>query len=244
LARETIFCGAALVAHVALAALVGCSSNDAAANPPAGSDAGSDAAYDLNPDGIPYPSPAGGYGRTARSGTTPGSVIANYKFQGYPDGNESAGLQTIALSDYYDPCGKRSKLLHLSVAGVWCVPCNDETIAIVAGKADLASKGVVVIQALSDGPTEGVAATPMDLDYWVAKYMSNFTEMLDPGLMNLGGFFPAAALPWNCDIDPRTMEILDDSTGWAGDLDTEIQPGLTALPAAPSYPIPAACGDP
>jgi hypothetical protein len=77
----------------------------------------------------------------------------------------------------------------------------------------------------------------------VEKYMSNFTEMLDPGLMNLGGFFPAESLPWNCDIDPRTMEILDDSTGWAGDLDTEIQPGLTARPADPSYPIPVACGD-
>jgi hypothetical protein len=240
LARDIIFCGAALVA---LAATVGCSSNEAAASPLGGADAASDAAYNLNPDGIPYPSPPGGYGRMARSGTTPGSVIANYKFQGYPNGNESGGLQTIALADYYDPCGKRSKLLHLSVAGVWCVGCSDETVAIVAGKADLASKGVVVIQALSDGPTEGVAATPSDLDYWVAKFMSNFTEMLDPGLMNLGGFFPAETLPWNCDIDPRTMEILDDSTGWAGDLDTEIQPGLTAMPAVPSYPIPAACGD-
>ncbi len=241
MAREIIFYGAALVA---LAAASGCSSNEAAANALAGADAAGDAAHTLsNPDGIPYPSPPGGYGRMARKGTTPGSVIANYTFQGYPDGNASGGLQTIALSDYYDPCGKRSKLLHLSVAGVWCVPCNDETIAIVAGKADLASKGVVVIQALSDGPTEGVAATPSDLNYWVAKYMSNFTEMLDPGLANLGGFFPAAALPWNCDIDPRTMEILDDGSGWAGDLDTEIQPGLTALPAAPGYPIPAACGD-
>jgi hypothetical protein len=235
-----------VLALIVVAATAACSSNQAAAGTPcepAGPDATSGAMDSLNPDGIVYPSPAAGCGRTARSGTTPGSIIANYKFLGYPDGDESKGLQTIALADYYDPCGRRSKLLHLSVAGVWCVPCNDETAAIVAAKADLASKGVVVIQALSDGPTEGVAATPSDLDFWVAKYMSNFTEMLDPGLMNLGGFFPASALPWNCDIDPRTMEILDDSTGWAGDVDTEIQPGLNALPADPSYPIPAECGD-
>jgi hypothetical protein len=238
LARGIIVHGAALLT---LAATSACSSNQPAAGTPGV--AGGDAAVTLNPDGIPYPTPAAGYGRTARSGSSPGDIIADYKFQGYPEGNLDGGLQTIALADYYDPCGKRYKVLHLSVAGVWCVPCNDETVAVVAGKTDLASKGVVVIQALSDGPTEGVAATQTDLNYWVEKYMSNFTEMLDPGLMNLGGFFPAESLPWNCDIDPRTMEILDDSTGWAGDLDTEIQPGLTARPADPSYPIPVACGD-
>jgi len=230
-------CAAALACNA-------CSSNApaAACNPcaPTTDDAGAD---NLNPDGVPYPTPPGGYGRMARTGKAPGSVIFNYKFLGYPNSNESNGLQTISLADYYDPCAKRSKLLHLSVAGVWCVPCNEETAAFVAAKADLASKGVVVIQALSDGPTEGVGATPSDLNYWVEKYMPSFTEMLDPGLRNLGGFFPASAIPWNCDIDPRTMEILDDSTGWAGDVDTEVQPGLSAVSAGPDYPIAAACGD-
>jgi hypothetical protein len=197
----------------------------------------------VNPDGVPYPKPSGGYGRMARTGKTPGSIISDYSFLGYPNGDGSKGLQTITLADYYDPCSKRYKLLHLSVAGVWCVPCNDETDALVAAKADLASKGVVVVQALSDGRTEGVGATPADLMYWVSKHSSNFTEMLDPNLVNLGGFFNASSIPWNCDIDPRTMEILDDSTGWAGDVDTELQPGLAALPAVPSYPLPAACGD-
>ena len=54
----------------------------------------------------------------------------------------------------------------------------------------------------------------------------------------------AATIPRNCDIDPRTMEILHESTGWPGDLDTDLQPGLAALPAGPGYPIPAVCGDP
>jgi len=69
--------------------------------------------------------------------------------------------------------------------------------------------------------------------------------MLDPGLTNpdLGGFFQASAIPWNCDLDPRTMEIIDESTGWAGDVDTELEPGLTSLPVVPGYPIPAVCGD-
>jgi hypothetical protein len=231
------------------ASLVACSSSNqgAACNPcgaasddDAGADAGAD---DLNPDGVPYPTPAGGYGRQARTGKTPGSVIANYKFQGYPNADESMGLQTIALAQYYDPCGKRQKLLHLTVAGVWCVPCNEETDALVAAKADLMMDRVVVVQALSDGAMEGTPATTTDLNFWIQKHMSNFTEMLDPGLANLGGFFNASAIPWNCDIDPRTMEIIDESTGWSGDVDSELQPGLTSLPVVPGYPIPAVCGD-
>ena len=68
--------------------------------------------------------------------------------------------------------------------------------------------------------------------------------MLDPGLKNLGGFFDAAAIPWNSDIDVRTMEILDSNEGWAGDVATEVAGGLAALPATPSYPIPASAGCP
>jgi hypothetical protein len=220
-----------------LAGLLACSSGAAA---PADAGAGtSPPDAGTNPDGVPYPSPAGGYGRTARSGTTPGSVIQNFHFQGYLNGDATQPLTTISLADYYDPCNKTYKLLHLSVAGVWCVPCDAETTAVVAAKSDLDAERVVFLQALDDGPTEGVPATVSDLNHWIQVHDSNFTEMLDPGLANLAGFFPAASVPWNCDIDPRTMEIIDASEGWPGDVDTEIAPGLSGLPAMPSYPLPA-----
>jgi len=193
-------------------------SGDAGAQAPV-ADAGGDAllssAGNVNPDGVAYPTPAGGYGDSARKGKTPGSIIQNFKFFGYPNADESKGLQTIALADYYDPCRKRFKLLHLSVAAVWCEPCNEETVALVAAKASLDAEQVVIVQALSDGPTKNVPATTADLKYWISENMSNFTEMLDPNLANLGTFFNAAAVPWNADIDPRTMEILDDGTGYA-----------------------------
>jgi hypothetical protein len=169
--------------------------------------------------------------------------MENFKFLGYPLADESKGLQVISLANYYDPCGKRLKLLHITVAGVWCQPCNQETDALVAAKATLAAKSVVVIQALDDGAVEGVPATTKDLNAWVSRHLSNFTEMLDPGLQNLGGFFQASAIPWNADLDPRTMEILDSSTGWAGDVNVEVQAGFDALPVKPGYPIPAGCSD-
>jgi len=247
--------GTAQAVALALAGLVACSSGSMAPAETAGADAAAAACspcdeggsttgtVGANPDGVPYPVPAGGYGRTARAGNTPGSVIQNFKFLGYPDSDRSHGLQTIALADYYDPCNKTYKLLHLSVAGVWCVPCNEETTAVVTDlqstTSTLHSNRVVFVQALDDGAVEGTPAKQSDLDYWVTSHDSNFTEMLDPGLANLGGFFNAAAIPWNCDIDPRTMEIIDSSVGWSGDVGAEIAPGLSELPAKPSYPLPA-----
>jgi len=233
---------------LALATMVACSSpapapadtSDAATCNPCGDDGGGTvgtAGHDTNPEGVAYPSPAGGYGHTARTGSTPGDIIQNFKFLGFLDGDNTKPMTTISLADYYDPCNKRYKMIHLSVAAVWCVPCNDETTAIVAAKSQLDSEGVVVLQALDDGPTQGTPATTNDLNYWIKNHSSNFTEMLDPGLKNLNGFFVAAAIPWNADIDPRTMEMLDSSTGWAQSVDAEIS--LSALPTAASYPLPA-----
>jgi hypothetical protein len=198
--------------------------------------------HNANPDGVAYPPPpAVGYGRDYRRGFSPGNVIQNYKFPGYPNADSSSGLQTVALADYYDPCGKRYSLIHLSVAGVWCVPCNQETDAIVADKAQLDAQRVVVLQAVSDGNAVGQPATVNDLDYWTTVHKANFTEMLDPNLHNLGGFFVASAIPWNCDIDPRTMEIIDEGSGWSGDLNADLQPAITAVMSAPRYPIPVKC---
>jgi hypothetical protein len=238
---------------LSLGTLVACSSAsptpatacDPCGDTPASGGPAADAAalrnLNVNPDGVAYPDPPGGYGRSARRGTTPGSVIRNFVFLGYPNSDESHGLQKIALADYYDPCNKRSKVLHLGVAAVWCVPCNEETQALVAAKAELASERVVVIQALSDGPKLNVGATQSDLNYWIMTNHPTFTEMLDPELANLGGFFDAAAVPWNADIDPRTMEIVDDGTGWAGTVDSELAPALKSLSSGPMYPIAVKC---
>jgi hypothetical protein len=192
---------------------------------------GASAGHDSNPDGIPYPIPSGGYGV--------GSVIQNLKFLGFlNNGAASQPVTTISLADYYDPCKKRYKLLHIITAGAWCQPCKAETDAFVAAKDTLASQQVAVIQALEDGPTMGVPANLGDLKSWIQNNGSNFTEVIDPcGFFN--AFTNGAAVPWNADIDPRTMEILDSSDGWVGDVTTALQPGLDAIASAPGYPVPA-----
>jgi hypothetical protein len=223
----------------ALASVVSCSSSSAPATAACTTtpDTSDDGGTDVNPDGVAYPT--GCYGHTARSGSTPGSILQNLKFQGYLNGDSTQPLTTISLADYYDPCTKRYKLIHLSVAAIWCTACSGETDDFVAAKSSFDAQQIVVLQALTEGAVEGTPATVSDLNYWISTHKSNFTEMLDPGDQNFAGFFNEAALPWNADVDPRTMEILDSSEGYSGSVQGVVQGGLNAVMGSPMYPIPS-----
>jgi hypothetical protein len=209
-------------------------------------DAEADGPGATNPYGIPYPNNnIGTHARKcvdtacdAAGGSIPGNQIQNFSFLGYPNGDSSKGLQTIALSDFYDPEGKLGyKLLHLGAAAVWCVPCNQETKATVPLAPGLLKQGVVFAQTLENGTTLGQAATQTDLDNWISEYKPTFTEMLDPDNMNLGVFFAAAEVPWNAIIDARSMEVLADGVGYSGNVMADLQPWITWVAQnQPSYP--------
>jgi hypothetical protein len=246
MAKHTL--GALGAAMVLAASGVGCgggsSGNGTGGNcdPCTGNDSGTTGGgNDTNPYGVAYPSPASGYGHTPRTGSTPGSIIQNFKFLGYPtlagDGTYPASLSTISLADYYDPCAKKYKLIHLSMSSVWCVPCNQETDAIVGAMSQLAGEQIVVLGAIDEGPTQGIGATVTNLQFWVQEHKSNFPTMLDPEAANLNEFFNAAAIPWNADIDPRTMELVNSVDGYNGSITSEIS--LSNLPTNPGYPIPS-----
>ena len=186
------------------------------------------AGHDSNPDGVPYP-PPGGYGRTARIGNTPGQRHPELQVPGVSRRRQSKGLQTVSLADYYDPCNKPYKLLHLSVAAVWCEPCNEETDAVVAdlNSADERHQGR---QGRLHPGARRRAGRGRGGDAEQSRTTGSTAHVelhrdARPRAQNLGGFFNAAADPWNCDIDVRTMEMLDSSEGWSGDVNSEIQPG-------------------
>lgn len=209
-----------------------CSSSGGSSSTPAGNqgvtgpgDTGG--TVEKNSYGVPYPTK--NIGTEARSGSRPGNIMRNFKFQGYktqmgqtvtPNGQ----LTQVSLADYFDPQQKNGfKVLHITVSSVWCNPCNEETKEMVAAAPDLASKGVLFLQALNDGPAQGVGATPLDLDGWVKKHQVNFPQVLDPSLKNFGGFFDAAAVPFNADLDLRSMEILSAGVGAPPDIAAEVE---------------------
>jgi hypothetical protein len=206
-----------------------------------------------NSYGVCYPT--SDIGTSAHTGTVSGSRIANFAFTGYvpvnvtpiSNPNPPSATQTIHLGDYYDPQqkgvpgiigGVPIKLIHLSVAALWCGPCNDETDHVSGSNytgtnpapadswaSQLAQDGIVFIQAINEGAVEGVGSTIADLNNWISpnRHNSDFTSMVDPEGQNLGIFFDAAAIPFNANIDARSMEILESDVGF----DTTLADGLT-----------------
>ena len=158
-----------------------------------------------------------GLDASGNPGTLPGDVIQNFKFLGYPNADASKGLQTISLSDYYDPTGSKYKVLHIIAAAEWCPPCNVETSELLTDLAtpatDFEAEGVVYLQALIEGNTPNTGATQADLNDWIAREHPTFTEVLDPEAAQLGAFFKASAVPFNADIDVRSMEVLQAGVG-------------------------------
>ena|SRR5688572_13350328 len=167
-------------------------------------------APDANPEGVPYPSD--NVGTTARLGTKAGNRINNYKFYGYPDANAANGLQPMSLAQFFDPEGKKYKLIHIQASGVWCVYCQQETEIVVPLKAKFDEMKVVWLVSLAEG-ARGVPSKEKDLQGWITQFKSPYPHVLDPGNKNLGVFYDAAALPWNANINAKTMEILQAGTG-------------------------------
>jgi hypothetical protein len=194
---------------------------------------------ETNPYGKPYPTDSIGFrARNDVKSNTPGDKIKNFKFLGYVGSDKTAGLTTISLADFFDPEMRQYKILHISVAGVWCYWCKQETIALVPLIQQLKDKKVVYITALSEDANHQ-PAQQSDLDYWTNTQHTNYTQMLDPGNRNLGPFFTSAGIPWNGNFDARTMEILSSITsapaGADGQIDIlgDVQPWLDWVDAHP-----------
>jgi hypothetical protein len=203
-----------------------------------------------NPDRPCYPTDD--VGTAPRQGNTAGQRIANLQFYGFKNVDPSQRTdpggepQKVSLADFYDPTGTTFKVIHLIGSSNWCPPCNAETEALAArAAADLASRGVVFLQALIDGPVHGVGATPDVLRNWIQGPRKdenrqvyntplNFTVVLDPDTKVLGPFFNANSVPVNLTIDARSMEILTARTGSPPDIAADVQEWLNWMKTHPA----------
>jgi hypothetical protein len=168
-------------------------------------------APDKNPYGVDYPIDNIGY--TARTGSRPGNRIQNYKFLGYPDADKSKGLQPISLAQFFDPEGRKYKLIHIVASAVWCPPCQAEAEMVTPLKSQFEAKKIVWLVSMVEGPARGTPSKQKDLDGWINQFKSPYTHWLDPSNDKMGPFYDIAAIPWNANINAETMEILSSKTG-------------------------------
>jgi hypothetical protein len=162
--------------------------------------------------------PAGPYGLSR------GAVLENFAFLGWKDpvaaGYDQTKLETVRLSDFYNPDGRSDvKLLWINASAVWCSVCQFEMENIKNGgvRATYGAKGVQLIGTLFEDNAGG-PATPADLTRWgqATRHSIDFPLLLDPGF-KLGAFFVSDATPLNMLVDATTMQVLDTTMGYSAD---------------------------
>lgn len=170
-----------------------------------------------------------------------GSVIHNYKLIGFANPSVvNNAMQEIHLSHFYNPHADdesyapespevddrlfppgspygagtpKPKALAIDAAAVWCGPCNQEAKTELPPRhAKYKPMGGEFMLLLTDGPTQGVAATSKNLLSWTKKYKVDFPAVIEPGL-ELGAVFSANAYPSNMIINTRNMVIVQVIAG-------------------------------
>ena len=150
-----------------------------------------------------------------------GTVAPDTAFRGWRSPGESefdpAQVETIRLSDYYDPDGSKGiKLIYVISSAEWCPPCRAEYNHFnSAGVADeYRAKGVVFLGTLF----QDAQATPQPADYatgkrWGERYEVVFPFAIDPAHA-AGTFADTGSIPFNFILDAKTMKMVETITGF------------------------------
>jgi hypothetical protein len=183
-----------------------------------------------------------------------GERITNLRFTGFPAASaasivDATTLRTISLADLYDPESRKIRLIHVMGNTMWCGPSNEEA-DFVAGAdytgqntggaafaRELEPLGVVFLEVLIDGPTLGTAPTPANLRDWVTHHQVDYDVAMDVGGWSdslFGSYATTSFVPFEMNIDPRSMEILSIDSGFDASLDVTLRKWLDWESAHPA----------
>jgi hypothetical protein len=175
-----------------------------------------------NCDATKYP--CGPYGYST------GAVMQNLSLNGRRDFNMSGSplddaVQAIPLSDYYQD--KNVKVLFISLATVWCVPCGTEQPSLVAlyKSYQQSHPGAVKFLEVILQNAQAMPADTPTVDAWTMNYNIPFDMANDP--MNvLAPFYNPNSFPEQLILKTSSMSIIYDHTGTSTDLQSVIDGAL------------------
>jgi hypothetical protein len=127
-----------------------------------------------------------------------------------------------------DFCADSHRLTVVSIAALWCVPCQEESAQMTDRITNAyADQGVRVIQIIVDGTPIGSTFTPTQCQQWVDAYGLVNVELMDvvDGVAGtiIGERFPSGSLPSTLLVDARGRIVYREDGA---------APGLNTLRAA------------
>lgn len=165
------------------------------------------------PDMAKPPYPAGPYGNMM------GNTLADIALEGYrltPTMQDSSQLtydNTIRLSEFHN--NPSCKCLFITIGAGWCGPCQEEQSGLIADVMNDSS--FCVLNVLLEGQSQTALATQQDVYTWTQQFMQDFyvvrgTQSVANQFEN--GYGNSIGLPFNFVVDPKTMSILWQFSGY------------------------------
>ena len=154
-------------------------------------------------------------------GANEGSVAANACFEGWRNplasNFDSAALEQICFSDFYDPVGAQIEILLVNTGALWCTACKTEwggsasRPSLLERHDALADQGFRVFGIFF----QDAAENPADVDVirsWATTFAVDVPFARDPDFL-MDTYADANVQPFNMLIDARTMSILSKVDG-------------------------------
>jgi hypothetical protein len=153
------------------------------------------------------PYPQGPYGNQ------PGETLGDFSAAGYTASHTWS--TSIKLSDIR--ANPACKCLIISIGATWCSACQEEQPDLIQ---DVSSDPAFCVVGILQEGASGSRAVRADVDEWTDYYNQNFTVLqgnsATEDLMN--GYGSSVALPFGFIVKPSTMEVLENTQGYASNL--------------------------
>lgn len=154
--------------------------------------------------------PAGPYGSDV------GEIAADICMPAWRDPSasdfDSAELEELCFSDFYDPSGESTRLLLVNTSAIWCAACRveyggtGERPSLGEEREERADEGFDVFGSIFQD-TERNPASLEDAELWAETFQVDFAFGLDEQFA-MGAFADESVQPFNMVLDTTTMEIV------------------------------------
>jgi hypothetical protein len=156
-------------------------------------------------------------------GTTIGSVIKNYEWQGYLDTVADAdgdpfneAPHGVDLADFYTGNDPSSRLLLVILSAGWCGPCQEEASTMPPITSMWWPKGIRFVTLMWQNP-DGSNGTTDYSKTWGAQFHLNTPVVADPDSPEANDF-GVEGIPYFILVDTKTMKIVDFPQVSIGDM--------------------------
>ena len=154
---------------------------------------------------------------TDKWGGKVGQRFPNLSFEGVASAATADAPTVINVADYYDPTGARIDLLHIVIVAMWCPHCDKQATAMAGLSTWQSEHRVASFELTIDGPNR-TGPSMAEVADWAIRHGLATPVARDPQSARIKPYLDISYIPLHLLVNPRTMIILDATSGEVPDL--------------------------